>query len=285
VLIHPHYRQVIETYLEAPGYEIIELPALKNGTTDLTGLTNLQDVAAVAIQSPNFYGCIEDLKAHGERVHSDSKTLFIVAFTEPLSYGLLSPPGANGADIVCGEGQSFGNPQSFGGPGLGMFATKMKYVRSMPGRLIGQTVDKNGKPGFVLTLATREQHIRRERATSNICSNEGLCALTAAMYMACLGKTGIRELARLNHDKAEYLKQELRKTGAEIPFDAPTFNEFVAKLPPAFREKRKKLMTKKILAGLPLENYYSDLADHYLFCATETVSKGDIDILIKEIQS
>ncbi len=284
-LIHPNYRRVIETYLEAPGYEITYLPALEDGTSDLSGLASLEEYAAVAIQSPNFYGCIEDLKASGKKIHRDPKTLFIVSFTEPLAYGLLVPPGAYGADIVCGEGQSLGIPQSFGGPGLGMFATKMKYVRSMPGRLVGQTVDKDGKRGFVLTLSTREQHIRRERATSNICSNEGLCALASAMYMACLGKSGIHELAQLNHDKAEYLKRGLREAGAEIPFSAPIFNEFVAKLPPSFKEKREKLLREKIVAGLPLEPYYPELADHYLFCATETVRKEDMDALIKEVRS
>jgi len=284
-LIHPNYRKVVETYLEAPGYEITYLPALMDGTSDLSGLASPEEYAAVAIQSPNFYGCIEDLKALGERIHSDPKTLFIVGFTEPLAYGLLTPPGAFGADIVCGEGQSLGIPQSFGGPGLGMFATRMKYVRSMPGRLVGQTVDKDGKRGFVLTLSTREQHIRRERATSNICSNEGLCALASAMYMACLGKSGIRDLAQLNHDKAEYLKRSLKEAGAEIPFTAPTFNEFVAKLPPSFNWKREELLERKIVAGLPLELYYPELTDHYLFCATETVRKEDMDALVKEVQS
>ncbi len=284
-LIHPHYRKVVETYLEAPGYEIIDLPASGNGRTDLTGLEGLEDVAAVAVQSPNFFGCIEDLASIGKYVHGDPKTLFVVAFTEPLAYGLLTPPGAFGADIACGEGQSFGIPQSFGGPGLGMFASRSKYVRNMPGRLVGQTVDKEGRRGFVLTLATREQHIRRERATSNICSNEGLCALASAMYMASLGKTGIRELAQINHDKAEYLKAGLKETGAEFPFSAPTFNEFVAKLPPTFKEKHSELVKKKIVAGLPLEPYDEALSDHYLFCATETVRKEEIDLLIREIQS
>ena len=237
------------------------------------------------MQSPNFFGCIEDLKSQGDKAHTDPKTLFIVAFTEPLAYGLLTSPGACGADIVCGEGQSLGLPQSFGGPGLGMFATRMKYVRSMPGRLVGQTVDKDGKRGFVLTLATREQHIRRERATSNICSNEGLCALASAMYMATLGKTGIRELATLNHDKAEYLKAGLEEAGAEIPFSAPTFNEFVAKFPPAFKEKHAQLLERRIVAGLPLEPYDPTLTDHFLFCATETASKEAMDALIKEVRS
>jgi len=149
----------------------------------------MDDLAAVAIQSPNFFGCIEDLQAAGETIH-EGGALFIASFTEPLAYGLLKNPGCQGADIICGEGQSFGIPQSFGGPGLGMFACRMKHVRDMPGRLVGKTTDLDGKPGFVLTLATREQHIRREKAKSNICTNNSLCALASAMYMSSVGGTG-----------------------------------------------------------------------------------------------
>ncbi len=284
-LVHPFYRKVIQTYLEASGFEIVALPITKEGTTDLSGLDHPEEFAGVAIQSPNFFGCIENLEAHGERIHTDPKTFFIASFTEPLAYGLLKPPGEYNADIVCGEGQSLGIPQSFGGPGLGMFATRMKYVRSMPGRLVGQTVDKDGKRGFVLTLATREQHIRRERATSNICSNEGLCALASAMYMASLGKTGIRELAARNHDKAEYLKKGLAESGVNLPFGAPTFNEFVAEFPAGFKEKYARFIDKKIVAGLDLEPFYPELKNHYLFCATETAARTDMDILIKEVAS
>ncbi len=284
-LIHPFYRKVVETYLKAPGFEIEELPAAEDGSTDLSGLRRLEEYAGIAVQSPNFFGCIENLKAHGEKIHADEKVFFIVAFTEPLAYGLLSPPGAFGADIACGEGQSLGIPPSYGGPGLGMFATRMKYVRSMPGRLVGQTVDKEGKRGFVLTLATREQHIRRERATSNICSNEGLCALAAAMYLSSLGKTGIRELAALNHDKAEYLKRGLTESGITLPFAAPTFNEFVVRFPDGFGEKYDRLIEKKIVAGLELAPFYPELENHYLLCATEAISREDMDTLIKEVAS
>ena len=284
-LIHPFYRKVVETYLKAPGFEIVELPSLKDGTTDISSIDHPEAYAGIAIQSPNFFGCIEDLRSFGGKIHEDPKTFFIVSFTEPLAYGLLKPPGAYGADIVCGEGQSLGIPQSFGGPGLGMFATKMKYVRNMPGRLVGQTVDKDGKRGFVLTLATREQHIRRERATSNICSNEGLCALATAMYLSSLGKTGLRELASLNHDKAEYLKGALARAGAKIPFSAPTFNEFVAEFPGGFQEKHARLMEKKIVAGLALAPFYPELKNHYLLCATETITKDEIDALIREVAS
>jgi len=283
-LIHPFYRRVVQTYLAPTGYEIIQLPRLENGTTDLSLLDGLDNLAAVAVQSPNFFGCIEDLKAAGECARAKD-ALFITSFTEPLAYGLLKSPGSQGADIVCGEGQSLGIPQSFGGPGLGMFATRMNYVRGMPGRLVGKTTDLNGKRGFVLTLATREQHIRREKATSNICTNNSLCALSAAMYMASLGGSGMRQLAILNHDKSEYLKKELRKAGFTISFETPTFNEFVVKCPKDFRITYEHLVAKKIVAGLPLEPYYPELAQHYLLCATETKSKEDMDDLVKEIVS
>ena len=177
------------------GFTLVEIIAV---------LIILGILAAVAVPSPNFFGGVEDLQASADAVHADPKALLVICFTQPLAYGVLKNPGSCGADIVCGEGQSLGIPCSFGGPWLGVFASRQKYVRSMPGRLIGQTVDEDGKRGFVLTLATREQHIRRERATSNICSNQGLCATTATMYMAMLGGTGFRELAALNHDKAAY---------------------------------------------------------------------------------
>ena len=283
--IHPFYRKVVQTYLAPTGCEIVEVPYLANGKTDLTRLPDLADLAGIAVQSPNFFGCIEDLNLIGREIHSDPKTLFVVAFTEPLAYGILKNPGSLGADIACGEGQSFGIPQSFGGPGLGMFAAKKRFMRNMPGRLIGKTKDQDGNRGFVLTLATREQHIRREKATSNICSNQGLCATAAAMYMAALGRTGLRELARLNHDKAEYLKNQLQQAGFTIPFDTPTFNEFVVKFPAGFETTHKKLLAKKIVAGLDLSLYYPELIDHYLLSATETSSKEDMDALIKEIQA
>jgi len=284
-LIHPLYRRVVQTYFAPTGCEVVELPYLPNGRTDLAGLDNLDDLAAVAVQSPNFFGCIEDLKDIGEKVHADGKTLFVTCFTEPLAYGMLKSPGSCGADIACGEGQSLGIPRSFGGPGLGVFATKHKYVRNMPGRLIGQTTDKNGKRGFVLTLATREQHIRREKATSNICSNQGLCATAATMYMAFVGGTGFRELAALNRDKAHYLKSELQKAGFAISFDSPTFNEFVVEFSDGFEATYDRLLEKKIVAGLPLVPYFPELANHYVFCVTETSSKADMDALVKEVQS
>ena len=284
-LIHPLYRRVVQTYLKPTGYEIIELPYTSDGRTDLAALEGQSDLAAVAVQSPNFMGCIEDLAAVGQAAHAEPKRLFVAAFTEPLAYGLLKNPGTCGADIACGEGQSFGLPQSFGGPGLGMFASRKQYMRNMPGRLVGQTVDKDGQRGFVLTLSTREQHIRREKATSNICSNQGLCATAAAMYMATVGGTGLRKLARLNYDKAAYLKQALASAGFEAPFAAPTFNEFVVRLPQGSEQAYRELQDKKIIAGLPLAPYYPELTDHYLLCVTETMGREDMDLLVREVQS
>jgi glycine dehydrogenase subunit 1 len=275
---------VVRTYFEPTGYEVVELGYLKEGVTDLSALGDMDDLAAVAVQSPNFFGCIENLQAVGEKVH-DKKALFIASFTEALSYGLLNSPGSQGADIACGEGQSMGIPQTFGGPALGMLASRKKYMRSLPGRLVGQTKDLDGKRGFVLTLATREQHIRREKATSNICTNNSLCALCAAMYMASVGGTGIRELACLNHDKAEYLKKGLKEAGFQIAFDNPTFNEFVVKFPAGFNASYERLLEKKIVAGLPLASYYPELANHYLLCVTETRSKEDMDSFVREVVS
>ena len=283
-LIHPLYRRVIKTYFEPTGYDIVELPYLDNGVTDTTGLDEMDDLAAVAIQSPNFFGCIEDLQAAGQKAH-DNNALFVASFTEALAYGLLKNPGSQGADIVGGEGQSLGIPRSFGGPALGMLASSKKYMRSLPGRLVGKTKDLDGKRGFVLTLATREQHIRREKATSNICTNNSLCALAAAMYMASVGGSGFRKLARLNYDKAEYLKTELKEAGFTITFDSPTFNEFVVEFPPDFAATYKRLLEKKIVAGLALSPYYPELANHYLLCVTETRSRNDMDALVGDVKS
>ncbi len=283
-LIHPFYRQVAKTYFQSTGYRLLELSYREDGRTDLSSLDGMDDLAAVAVQSPNFFGCIEDLSMVAKKSH-EIAALFVTAFTEPLAYGLLKSPGSLGADIVCGEGQSLGIPRSFGGPGLGIFATLTKYVRSMPGRLVGQTRDMDGKRGFVLTLATREQHIRREKATSNICTNNSLCALTAAMFLASLGGTGLRSIARLNYDKCEYLKGRFREIGCRISFVSPTFNEFVAEFPSKVTSDYDRLLERGIVAGLPLARFYPELEGHYLFCVTETKSKSDLEALVREISS
>ena len=280
--VHPMYRRVLETYFEPTEFSIEELPYLPDGTTDLAALKDIGDLGGVAFQTPNFFGCMENLEA-AKKSLPDKKTLLVACFSEPLAYGLYKNPGQSGADIACGEGQSLGIPPTFGGPGLGMFAAKMKYVRNMPGRLVGQTIDKEGNRGHVLTLSTREQHIRREKATSNICTNHSLCALAAVMYMASLGGTGFKELARLNYDKAEYLKEALRQTGFDLPFSQSTFNEFVVEFPAGFEKTYQGLLQKKIIAGLPLADYYPELKNHSLMCVTETMSRDDMDALVKEI--
>jgi len=283
-LIHPLYRRVVRTYLEPTACRVIELPYLENGRTDFSPIEGIDDLAAVAVQSPNFFGCIETL-ADASAMARGRGALTVACFTEAMAYGLLKSPGSLGADIACGDGQSFGVPQSFGGPRLGMFATQMKYVRSMPGRLVGKTVDAEGRRGFVLTLSTREQHIRREKATSNICTNNSLCAMGAAIFMATVGGTGLRQLAALNRDKAEYLKAEFKRAGIAVPFSSPTFNEFVAAFPAGFEKTRRRLMGRKIVAGLPLDAYYPELSGHYLFCVTETKARCDLHTLVREVTS
>ena len=282
-LVHPSHRQIMETYIKPAGYEMVEIPRTGSGLTDVAALETMEGIAGVAVQSPNFLGNIEDLGAF-KKVADTKKILFIASFTEALAYGLLTPPGTLGADLVAGEGQSLGIAKTFGGPGLGLLAGTKKMMRNLPGRYVGKTKDANGDDGYVLTLATREQHIRREKASSNICSNNGLNAMTAAVYLACIGKIGIKEIAQQNHDKAVYLKLSLEKTGFKSLFNTPFFNEFVLKAPQGFRQKRADLIQKSsIIAGMDLEPYYPELKDHYLFCATEKISKQDIDKLAKEV--
>jgi glycine dehydrogenase subunit 1 len=281
--IHPLYRRVLKTYFEPTNFKIRELPYLSDGTTDLRLLKDMDDLGGVAVQSPNFLGCMENLEDIKQTLQN-KKALMVVCFSEPLAYGLYKNPGQCGADIACGEGQSLGIPRSFGGPALGMFASKMKYVRNMPGRLVGQTVDLEGKRGHVLTLSTREQHIRREKATSNICTNHSLCALAAVMYMATLGGSGFKELARLNYDKSEYLKSTLTAAGFKLPFSQATFNEFVVEFPAGFKKTYQGLLKNNIIAGIPLDGYYPELKNHYLLCVTETITKADMDALVREIK-
>ncbi|THB79695.1 MAG: aminomethyl-transferring glycine dehydrogenase subunit GcvPA [Desulfobacteraceae bacterium] len=284
-LVHPYHRQIVNTYITPSGFELVEIPSNASGLTDIDALAQMDDIAGVVVQSPNFLGNIENLAAF-KQAADDKKAMFISSFTEALAYGLLKSPGSLGAEIVAGEGQSLGLPKSFGGPGLGLLAGTKKQMRNLPGRLIGKTTDANDQEGFVLTLATREQHIRREKASSNICSNNGLNAMTAAMYLSSVGKIGIRDIAQLNHDKAAYLKSSLMSAGFESAFDAPFFNEFVLKVPEGFAETRSRLINENcIFAGLDLEPFYPELKNHYLFCATETVSKDQIDQLAKEVQS
>lgn len=283
-LVHPNHRQIIQTYISPLGYKMIEIPATDKGLTDLEACEQIEeDIAGFLVQSPNFFGNIEDLAAV-KSICTGKKAMFVTSFTEALAYGLLKNPGSLGADIVAGEGQSLGIPKTFGGPGLGLLASTSKLMRALPGRLVGRAKDMDGNDGFVLTLATREQHIRREKASSNICSNNGLMAMTAAMYMATIGKTGIRKIAQLNHNNASYLKKTLSENGFVPVFDAPFFNEFVVKVPDRFKKKRQALIDNYCMfAGMDLEPFYPEMKNHYLFCATEKSLKEDMDRLAKEV--
>ena len=273
---HPHYLQVLQTYLRSTAFEVVELEALPSGKTDYGAVPD--DISALVVQSPNFMGIIEDLKAAAETAHSKG-ALLVTSFTEAMAWGLLKNPGGQGADIVSGEGKSFGIPHSFGGPGVGMLACGKDFVRTIPGRLVGETVDKNGERSFVLTLAAREQHIRREKAVSNICTNSGHNALIAAIYMSTAGKEGLRELAQLNHDKAVYLKNGLEKAGFKPLFDAPFFNEFAMTAPAGFEKCHEELLARGFFAGLRLDRFfgYEKYKDGYLFCATEAHTRDVLD--------
>ena len=278
--IHPEYRRVIQTYLDPKLHEVATIPyERERGRTDGKAFLNLldQDVSAVVLQSPNFFGVIEDLQAFSDRVH-EAGGLMITAFSEAIAYGLLNPPGTLGADIVAGEGQSLGIPVSYGGPYLGVFATLERHVRAMPGRLVGETVDLEGRGGFVLTLATREQHIRRERATSNICTNEGLCALMATVFLSCLGKEGLREMALMNLSKAEYAKTRVSAIRhCRVAFSAPTFNEFVVEIEGDPGKTLTAMREEQILGGLALNRFDPHLRHHLLVTFTEMVTKEEID--------
>jgi glycine dehydrogenase subunit 1 len=279
--VHPEYRQVLETYVRHQGVEVVEVNYSPSGQLDLSQLDAAlrRETAAVVIQSPNFFGPIEPTGTIAEIAHRHN-SLLIVTITEPLSLGIVKPP--DDADIVCGEAQSFGLPVSFGGPFVGFLATREKYVRQMPGRLVGQTQDTEGQRGFVLTLATREQHIRREKATSNICTNQSLCALAATIYLCLLGKKGLRTLAEHNLAKAHYAAQQLRTVpGTARPFGAPHFNEFVVRVPGNVEELLAALREQNILGGLNLQRFYPELANHLLVCVTETVSKEAIDRMVE----
>jgi len=278
--VHPEYRQVVKTYSWANGYKVVEIPYTSSGQIDLDVLQkNLDDqVAAVLVQSPNFFGVIEDIAPVADYAHKKG-ALLVAGFTDGTSLGILQPAGSLGADFVVGEGQSFGNPLNYGGPYLGVFAAKEKFMRRIPGRLVGATVDKNGKRGFVLTLQTREQHIRREKATSNICSNEALCALAAGVYLAALGKN-LKKLAQLNIYKTQYLKNKLLGLeGWKEVFPAPVYNEFVLHCPDS-KKVNKKLKKEGIIGGYELQKDYPELKNALLFCATEMISKDDIDKVV-----
>ncbi|HEX8398135.1 MAG TPA: aminomethyl-transferring glycine dehydrogenase subunit GcvPA [Pyrinomonadaceae bacterium] len=286
--VHPEYREVAKTYLQHGDAQVVTI-----GFDAETGRINLEDLtaqlddqtAAVAVQSPNFFGCVEDLQALAEAAHAVG-ALLIVAVTEAISFGLLKTPGECGADIVVAEGQSFGIPLSCGGPYVGLFATREKFVRQMPGRLAGVAYDKNGKRGFVLTLSTREQHIRREKATSNICTNQGLIALAATVYMETMGRKGLQEVAVQNAQKAAYAARRIAEIEGFSPaFNAPRFNEFVVRASGNATELMEKLCTEKgMVGGLALSRYYPENPNDFLVCVTETNSRKQIDDLVEGLK-
>ena len=277
--VHPEYRAVVRTYTQGMGLDIAgdQDPAATLG--DCAALLD-KDTACLVVQSPNFFGQIEDLEGLADKVHAVGAVLVVVA--DPISLGLLRPPGDYGADIVVGEGQALGNGLNYGGPYLGLFACREKDMRKMAGRLVGQTVDAEGKRGFVLTLSTREQHIRRERATSNICTNEALCALATAVHLAALGKTGVRRLAELCYHKAHYAAGRIAALeGYQVVGDRPFFQEFVVRCPAPVRAINSYLLEEwGIIGGYDLGRDYSHLESHMLVCVTEVISREEIDALV-----
>jgi len=285
--VHPEYLSVAETYVAHAGIELGRLEVDEaSGRTALDAAALEKDVAAVVVQSPNFYGCVEDLKAFADKVHV-AGALLVVVVTEAASFGLLRSPGACGADIVVAEGQSFGVPVSFGGPYVGLFATREKYARQIPGRLAGVAYDKQGRRGFVLTLATREQHIRREKATSNICTNEGLIALAATIYMTALGRRGLQEVAAQCAQKAAYARRQIAGIeGYSLPYSAPVFNEFVVRAPSDAAALLRKLAEgHNVTGGLALSRYYPERPNDFLVCVTETNKRADIDALVEGLKA
>ncbi len=284
--LHPEYRDTVVTYCRYLDIDLVDVPFSADGRLDRTALESLLDknTAALVVGYPNYFGVIEELEPLVELTHQ-SGALLVSAVAEPVSLGLLKTPGDCGADIVVGEGQSFGMPVSFGGPGVGFFAARKKIVRTMPGRLVGATKDKQGHLGYVLTLATREQHIRREKATSNICSNQGMCALMATIYLSLLGKQGLRELAEQNLAKSEYTKQAIAALpGYRIAFDAPTFNEFVVEIEGDVDALLERLEQQNILAGIALRKHYADLVQCFLICVTEQSTREQIDTLVAALK-
>lgn len=271
--VSPAYRQVIATYCQAQGITIDVTPA-----DQVTGAIT-EATAGIVAQYPNFYGSLEDLQALGEAAHADGALLVVSA--DPLAMGMLKPPGEFGADIVTGEGQPLGIPPSFGGPYLGLFSCKQQYIRQMPSRLVGRTTDTEGRTGYVLTLQTREQHIRRERATSNICTNEALYALASSIYLAAMGRNGLRQAAELCYHKAHYAADAIGKlAGYSLPQSSQFFQEFVVSCPQPPAEVNRRLMERNILGGLDVSDRYDN---GMLLCVTEMNTRAEIDALVSAL--
>src|SRR5690625_4763714 len=281
--IHPESREVIQSYGRGQNLDIIEIDH-QDGMTDLDHLRREldADTASVVIQYPNFFGQIEPLEAIEKIIAQEKKAMFLVS-SNPLSLGYSTPPGEFGADIVVGDTQVFGIPAQFGGPHCGYFATTKKLMRKTPGRLVGQTTDEEGERGFVLTLQAREQHIRRDKATSNICSNQALNALASSVAMTYFGKHGISELAMLNMQKARYAKAKLQEAGIEIAYQGPIFNEFVVRLNQPVSSINDQLLKKGVIGGYDLGFAYPELENHMLVAVTEIRTKEEIDTFVKEL--
>ena len=282
--VHPHYRETIRTYLAGTPYKVEEFGFDRKGNFDREEFFAKLDtgVAGVIFQTPNFFGNVEDLEGVSEKIHANGSLMILTA--NPLSLGLFKSPGEWGADIAAGEGQPLGIPMEFGGPYLGYFVTSRALMRRIPGRLAGLTRDADGKRAFCLTLQAREQHIRRERAGSNICSNQALCALSACAYMTLLGKKGIREIAEINWDRATYLRKKIaRLKNFEVDLAQPVFNEFRVKSNKPFVKIEEKLMAQGIFPGVALDFFYPELEDQFLVCATETKSREDLDRFVEAL--
>lgn len=282
--VSPFYREVLRNYFSSRGMELEEIP-IKDGYTDKSELEKMlgDDVASVILQQPNFFGLVEDMDNVADMIHNH-KAVFVVS-ADPLSLALLKSPADYGADIVVGEGQSLGVPASFGGPLLGIMASRSKFVRQLPGRIAGETVDSEGNRGFVLTLQTREQHIRREKAASNICSNEALVALGASVYMATMGPKGLREVAGQCLQKTAYAREKIAALDGFVDvFPGSVFKEFAIKVPGDPAELNKRLLEKNILGGVDLTPFYPEMKSTMLFAVTEKRTREEIDSLVRELE-
>jgi glycine dehydrogenase subunit 1 len=281
--VHPHYREVMKTYCNAKGLELVEVPFnAESGKVDKDALIKLltEEIAGVFIQSPNFFGVVEDMKDLSALAHGKN-ALSVQIVTEALSLGLLTPPGENDVDIAVGDGQSFGIPVGGGGPSFGFLATTEKYMRKLPGRIIGETEDLDGNKAYVLTLQAREQHIRREKASSNICTNQGWCALIATIYLATLGQK-LKDLALLNHQNSLHFQKELGVKGLKRLFSSPFFNEFVVDAKDAGKTLTK-LRKNGIDGGLDLGRFYPELKGKILVCVTELITQNHMDKYIQSL--
>ena len=280
-MVNPHYREIVKTYCHGQKINVIEIGNVSGIThVDDLGQKISENTIAVVVQHPNYFGCLEDVGKISSVTHA-AGALFITS-NDPISLGILSPPGEYGADIATGEGQGLGNPMNFGGPGLGIFATTQKLIRRMPGRVAGATVDSQGRPGFVLTLQTREQHIRRDKATSNICTNQALNALAATVYLALMGKCGVQKVAELCLQKSHYLADRITELdGFDLAFEQPFFKEFVVKTPCPVNEIIEKAQSKGYFAGIPIKTENAP-ANNFLLCAvTEKRTKKEMDSFIE----